>query len=245
MKKIILTEEQFKKYVETILSENRKVIKLPSQNQAPMDMNMGMDNMQQAPMDGAMQDANIPPMGGADANMPADNNVMPDNTQSEFDTNFDAGVEADEDSDPKKYIQQLTGKLSQTLNSYINNNGDDADLCKYVASMIVTAACKNLDETAKKDIIEKINTSESDNGGEEIPQDGGTDMNQSGGEEIPMNGEAPAPEENGMNISEMVITKKQIAEMFTKHGEENSEETLKTGKDVNKCPKAWQSKFNK
>jgi hypothetical protein len=31
---------------------------------------------------------------------------------------FDAGIEADEDADPKKYIEQLTGKLGQSLRKY-------------------------------------------------------------------------------------------------------------------------------
>ena len=53
---------------------------------------------------------------------------------SEFDTNFDAGVDADEDTDPKKYIQQLTGKLSQSLRKYNSSLPQpETDLCKYVA----------------------------------------------------------------------------------------------------------------
>ena len=92
-----------------------------------------------------------------DANMPDGNNG-----QSEFDTNFDAGVEADEDSDPKKYIQQLTGKLSQSLRTYNNENGDDAELSKYVGKMIVKQAAKGLDDAGKKDLIKTINTTSSD-----------------------------------------------------------------------------------
>lgn len=92
-----------------------------------------------------------------DANMPAD-----DNGQSEFDTNFDAGVEADEDADPKKYIQQLTGKLSQSLSTYNNENGDDAELSKYVGKMIIKQAAKGLDDAGKKDLIKTINTTSSD-----------------------------------------------------------------------------------
>lgn len=97
--------------------------------------------------------------GAPDANMPTGNDG-----QSEFDTDFDAGVEADEDEDPKKYIQQLTGKLSQTLSTYNNENGDDAELSKYVGKMIVKQAAKGLDDAGKKDLIKAINTTPSDEG---------------------------------------------------------------------------------
>ena len=54
----------------------------------------------------------------------------------EFDADFDAGVEADEEQDPKRYIQQLTGKLSQTLQKYSDENGQtDVDRNKNVAGM--------------------------------------------------------------------------------------------------------------
>ena len=82
---------------------------------------------------------------------------------SEFDTNFDAGVEADEDEDPKKYIQQLTGKLSQELGKYNNELGEpDVELSKYVGGMIVKQVAKNLDEPGKKELIKKINTTNSE-----------------------------------------------------------------------------------
>ena len=53
---------------------------------------------------------------GEEAMPPMDNNGIGNN--NEFDTNFDPGVEADEEQDPKKFIQQLTGKLSQSLRKY-------------------------------------------------------------------------------------------------------------------------------
>ena len=61
---------------------------------------------------GQQDDGQMPPM---DINNMGDNN--------EFDTNFDPGVEADEEQDPKKFIQQLNGKLSQSLRKYNENNG--------------------------------------------------------------------------------------------------------------------------
>lgn len=106
-------------------------------------------------------------MGGDPDMMGGDQNDM---GGSDFDTNFDAGVDADEDSDPKKFIQQLTGKLSTELNKYNNEIGEpDEDLCKYVAKMIVAQACKGLDDKAKKELIKKINSVEGDV--EEMPSD--------------------------------------------------------------------------
>ena len=69
------------------------------------------------PMGDDMGVGNEMPMGD-------DPNIMRPDGGSEFDTNFDAGVEADEDEDPKKYIQQLTGKLSQELGKYNNELGE-------------------------------------------------------------------------------------------------------------------------
>lgn len=119
------------------------------QSQAPVDDGM-------PPVDGNSGD--VPPMPGNDGG-------------NEFDTNFDAGVEADEDSDPKKYIQQLTGKLSQKLNSY-NKDNNDPDLSKYVAGMIVSQAVKNLGDDDKKEIIDKIENGGGDDGENEMPDDG-------------------------------------------------------------------------
>ena len=104
--------------------------------------------------------------GGAEEEMVSGDNIQDD--EGPFDSNFDAGVEADEDEDPKKYIQQLTGKLSQTLNTYNNENGDDEELSKYVGKMIVKAAAKGLDEKGRKELIKSINTTPENDEEEEI-----------------------------------------------------------------------------
>lgn len=86
---------------------------------------------------------------------------MGDEMPNQFDTNFDAGVEADEEQDPKKYIQQLTGKLSQTLQKFTDNNGQaDVDLNKYVAGMITKQAMKGLSEEDAQEIIDKVKADE-------------------------------------------------------------------------------------
>ena len=84
---------------------------------------------------------------------------------SEFDTNFDAGVDADENTDPKKYIQQLTGKLSQSLRKYNESlPKPETDLCKYVAGMVLKQTTDGLTDSDKKEIIDKVNGSSDNNG---------------------------------------------------------------------------------
>lgn len=127
------------------------------------------------PMGGTM-----PPMGDPMmSNTPQTGGMNMDNTMgggSEFDTNFDAGVDADENSDPKKYIQQLTGKLSQSLRKYNSNLPQpDAELCKYVAGMIVKQTTDGLSDGEKKEIIDKVNSNDgvsNDNGNDGMSMDG-------------------------------------------------------------------------
>lgn len=125
---------------------------------------------------------------------------------SSFDTNFDAGVEADEETDPKKYIQQLTGKLSQTLNTYNNENGEpDTELGKYVLGMLIKQGTKGMDGKEKKELIKKINT-DNDSLNDEMPDENvkPEDENQDG-----MNGEEIQKESKVIKC-----TKKQIFEGF-------------------------------
>lgn len=100
---------------------------------------------------------------GADPNMvpPADPNMGAAPMDNQFGADFDAGVEADEQSDPKKFIQQLTGKLSQSLRKY--NEGlpqPDADLNKYVAGMIVKQCIEGLPQEDVQEILDKVNSDE-------------------------------------------------------------------------------------
>ena len=116
----------------------------------PMDNNLiGVDaQMGDEMMDDSMEE--IPTMDGSD-----------DIEQNQFDTDFDAGVDADENEDPKKYIQQLTGKLSQTLRNYNENlPKPDVDLNKYVAGMINKQATNGLNDNDIKEIMDKLNSDE-------------------------------------------------------------------------------------
>lgn len=71
---------------------------------------------------------------------------------------FDAGVEADEDEDPEKFIQQLAGKIGTSLRSYTNERGEpDLELEKYVINSVISAThTSEMDEEDQKDIIKKV-----------------------------------------------------------------------------------------
>lgn len=69
---------------------------------------------------------------------------------------FDAGIDVDEDADPKKYIEKLTGKLAQKLRDY-NETEQDVDLNKFVINSLIPAAIPQMDETDAKDVIKKVN----------------------------------------------------------------------------------------
>ncbi len=77
---------------------------------------------------------------------------------------FDAGVEADEETDPKKFIEQLTGKLGQSLRKYNEEQGQpDFDLEKFVINSVLSAThTAEMDEEDRKDIIKKVNTAGDD-----------------------------------------------------------------------------------
>ena len=152
----------------------------------------------------------MPPM-EASAEVPGETQMPPvedEGMPTEFDSNFDAGVEADEDTDPKKYIQQLTGKLSQSLNSYNNENGEpDTELGKYVLGMLVKQGTKGMGEKDKKEIIKKINTDNSEDS--EMPEEEVT------GDETMNTPEAEAEmTEIPMESKVFNFTKEQIFESF-------------------------------
>lgn len=120
---------------------------------APM---MGDDNM--PPMDNAapvapqQNDPNMPPIDGGNSDM----GMMSDG-DNPYDADFDAGVEANEEEDPKKFIQQLTGKLSQSLNKYQSElPRPDVELSKYVAGMILGQTTEGLSEEDANEILKKL-----------------------------------------------------------------------------------------
>ncbi len=91
---------------------------------------------------------------------------------------FDAGVEADEETDPKKFIEQLSGKLGQSLRKYTEEQGQpDFELEKFAINSVISAThTSEMDEEDKNDIIKKINTSgendSKDNENDSVNNDG-------------------------------------------------------------------------
>lgn len=77
---------------------------------------------------------------------------------------FDAGVEADEATDPKKYIEQLTGKLGQSLRNYEESTGQpDFELEKFAINSLLSAThTSEMDDNDRNDIIKKVNTAGND-----------------------------------------------------------------------------------
>lgn len=90
--------------------------------------------------------------------------AAPSNDKPFDDTPFDAGVEADEDEDPEKYIQQLAGKLGTTLRKYSEDMGEpDFDLEKFAINSVISAThTAEMDKEDQNDIIKKVKTSGND-----------------------------------------------------------------------------------
>ena len=67
------------------------------------------------------------------------------------------GLDGDDTLDPKKGVQKLTGKLSQELRTYNDNQPNpDTELNKYVAGMIIPQASKGMTDKDKQEVINKI-----------------------------------------------------------------------------------------
>ena len=103
--------------------------------------------------------ATAPEAGGEDLDFSGD--AAPADDKPFDDQPFDAGVEADEDTDPKKFIEQLSGKIGQSLRKYTEETGQpDFELEKFAINSLLSAThTAEMDEDDKKDIIKKVNTS--------------------------------------------------------------------------------------
>lgn len=143
----------------------RKVIVAKSKNKPSVD-DTSFDDMS---MGGSSQPMGPDPMAGGagmgpDPSMGEDPNMGQDKN---YGNDFDAGVEANEEEDPEKYIQQLTGKLSQSYNKYNSSQPKpNVDLAKYVAGMILKQTTKGLEPEDKKEIMDKVADGDDVNGQE-------------------------------------------------------------------------------
>lgn len=147
--------------------------------------------------------------GNLEMDMEDGNEFEGDFDDNQFDNDFDAGVDADEENDPKKYIQQLTGKLSQTLRKYNEDLPQpDVDLNKYVAGMINKQATIGLNDEDVNEILGKVKADEE----ADENFDDGSDLN--GDENISM-------------ANESVCNKKQkIDELFQQLTNTDETETM-------------------
>lgn len=139
-------------------------------------------------------------MGGMNNELPTNDDDLENGMDNSFDNNIDGNGES---TDPKKQIQQLTGKLSQELRNYNNDQTEpDTELNKYVAGMIIPQASKALTGDDKSEIIDKINNnsdSEDEMGGDE-PNDNEISN------EIPMDDSNPSESKRSIDniIDEMI-----------------------------------------
>jgi hypothetical protein len=113
-------------------------------------METGADMGGEAPMDFGGDAGEQDP---SQAPAPEGSNDMPFDKEP-----FDAGVEADEESDPKKFIEQLTGKLGQSLRKYTEEQGQpDFELEKFAINSVLSAThTSEMDSEDQKDIIKKV-----------------------------------------------------------------------------------------
>jgi hypothetical protein len=117
---------------------------------------------------------------------------------------FDAGIEADEDADPKKYIEQLTGKLGQSLRKYNDSQGaPDFELEKFAVNSLLSAThTSQMDANDQGDIIKKVKSSGNDDEiSDEEPSDDMGDDESSNEPSNDMGGEDDAPI-NGLEENE-------------------------------------------
>lgn len=157
--------------------------------------------------------------------MPIDDAPAPSDDKPFDDTPFDAGVEADEEEDPKKFIEQLAGKIATTLRSFTKDEGQpDFELEKYVINSVIAAThTAEMDEEDRKDIVKKI---EDSGKGEDEP----TDENpvdepvedEAPAEETPIEDEEPIDEGDAGWVTD---PKKSAFENDTRMWEEEMEES--------------------
>jgi len=91
---------------------------------------------------------------------------------------FDAGVEADEENNPETYIQQLSGKLGQSLRKYTDSLGvPDYDLEKFAINSVLSATNSGeMDQQDQSDIIQKVKSSTTDGTGKKNDEPEEADM---------------------------------------------------------------------
>lgn len=104
--------------------------------------------MPQMPMGDSMMGGGMPQQGPMMGNEPMDDDMEEPMPMDD---------EMGEENNPKKEIQKLSGKLSQELRNYNNDQQTpDTELNKYVAGMIIPQATKSMTSDEKAEVINKI-----------------------------------------------------------------------------------------
>jgi hypothetical protein len=183
----------------------------PSEPSAPTDgLDFGGDSEPTAPDAGGF---------GDDLEAPKDDKPFKDEP-------FDAGVEADEESDPKKFIQQLTGKLGQSLRKYNDNQGQpDLELEKFAINSLLSAThTSDMDSNDQEDIIKKVkeagnndnennNDNKEDNGFDSGDNSGDNNDNDSGSD-MGFGDNSGEPKDTEENVEEQIFENYDLISQF-------------------------------
>lgn len=165
----------------------------------------------------------------------APTNTNPDTSSDKpFDDEpFDAGVEADEQSDPKTYIEQLSGKLGQSLRKYTEDAGQpDFELEKFAVNSVLSAThTSQMDAEDQKDIINKVKEAGNTNKGEEKASEG--DNSDDGEvEDVDVDVDAEIPAEDNVGESKKkdngFLIEPKKSSIFAPKGSKEYEETIKS-----------------
>ena len=136
---------------------------------------------------------------------------------------FDAGVDANEDDNPEKYIQQISGKLGQSLRKYTDEMGQpDFDLEKFAINSVLSATnSSKMDQEDQADIIQKVKSSSTDgSGGNGVDhgeaQDGEQDGDQDGDQDDLDASDEGGLDMSGIDMAENVLEKKSNDDLLEK-----------------------------
>lgn len=146
-----------------------------------------------------------------------------------YGNDFDAGVEADEEEDPEKYLQQLTGKLCAKLKKYNDEKPEpDAGMCKYIAGMVLAQCTKGLDGKEKDEILSKL-TKGGDKHDDEPDEDDSFDDSRDDEDSMDYGGDEGGEMNESRKILERVIqnVKNDISDKKPK-GQTNKRRSYKT-----------------
>lgn len=173
------------------------------------DMNNGPMSSQGETQDQEFDDGQDDESFDFPSNDPEDGGQENDNDE-EYENDFDPGVDANEEEDPEKYLQQLTGKLCDKLKKFNDEKPKpDAGMCKYIAGMVLAQCTKGLDEKQKDEILSKLTKgNDSDDDGHNDDEYNENDHEDNGNEQTDFdkNGmNSPEDENSQMNESRRII----------------------------------------